>query len=260
MPYEFEPRDLDDPRGTRDARAPDDALEAAFERWQAQRGNIARREIGGSVSGELYDLAVDCLADVSVRAADAASLLVAHRESLTPEVGVFLSAAYNRAAADVAFFDVTVPMPPKHLGYRLREGKTLVLDAPVHSTTAVDAEGLLVNRTDVTSAFGYGPGAAFVNLGSCLTFGADGAGVAVNLGEVRGDAGPEAPTVAVTMDRRQRRRDADSVAANPDLQSTLEDLRDGLAGDREAVRAYLDGMEPSPRRAIERDLAAPLEG
>jgi hypothetical protein len=145
--YEFGPRDLDEPRGERDIRDPDDALEAAFERWQAERGTIAHREIGGSISRELYDLAVDSLEDVSVRAVDAAGLLLAHRNSLTPAVRLFLSATYNLAPASVAVCDVAVPTPPKHLGYRLRADKTLVLNAPAHSTMAVGAEGLVTGPT-----------------------------------------------------------------------------------------------------------------
>jgi hypothetical protein len=255
--YEFGPRDLDEPRGERDIRDPDDALEAAFERWQAERGTIAHREIGGSISRELYDLAVDSLDDFSVRAVDAAGLLLAHRNSLTPAVGLFLSAAYNLAPASVAVFDVAVPTPPKHLGYRLRADKTLVLNAPAHSTMAVGAEGLVVNRTDVTTYFGYSPEAAFINLGSCLVFGTDDASVAANLGTVRGNAASETPILTVGGDRRHR-LDADDVDASPDLRAYLDDLRDGLAGDRRALEAFVCNLEPSPRRAIKRELRARL--
>ena len=193
---------------------------------------------------ELYDLAVDSLEDFSVRAVDATGLLLAHRNSLTPAVGLFLSAACNLAPASVAVFDVAVPTPPKHLGYRLRADKTLVLNAPVHSTMVVGAEGLVVNRTDVTTYFGYSPEAAFINLGSCLVFGTDDASVAANLGTVRGSTASETPIFTVGGDRRHR-LDADDVDASPDLRAYLDDLRDGLAGDRHALEAFVCNLEPS---------------
>lgn len=257
MPYEFEPRDLAEPTGTRSHEPASDALTDAFEQWLADSATVPRREIGGAVSTEMYELAVEALADVDVRADDAMALLLARGPDLDPTVGLFLSAAYNRASEDVAFYEVALPTPVKHLGFRLRPEKTLVLDGTVGSAMASDARGLIVNRTDVGSYFGYGSTGAFINgpEGSCLTFGTATAGVAVDLGTVTGDAGGDVAVALSGSDGGDRISiGADKLPEFPSVAAYLEDLADGLGGDREAVRTFLADMEPAPRAAIEREL------
>lgn len=257
MPYEFEPRDLDEPTGARSHETPSDELADAFEQWLADAETIERREIGGSVSTELYELAEDVLADVDVRARDATALLLERGSDLEPTVGLFLSAAYNSAGEDVAVFDVDVPTPVKHLGFRLRPEKTLVLDGRVGSAMASEAAGLVVNRTDVDSYFGYSAQGAFVNApdGSCLTFGAATAGVAVDLGTVTGESGADVAVALAGADGDERVTiAADDLSEYPAVADYLDRLADGLTGDRDAVRACLADMEPTPRAAIEREL------
>lgn len=256
MPYAFEPRDLDDPRGERDHVPPPDPLAEAFEAWLDDSRQLERREIGGSTSEALYALAGEHLRDVDVRAADATTLLLPYAESVTADVGLFLSAAYNRSDEDVVFFDVRSTPPTRRLGYRLAEAKTLVVDADIDSTMAVESSGLVVNRSRIDSYFGYSAGGAFVNApgGSCLTAGVGSARAFVNLGEIRARDGPEGPPKLAVRAGVQEGRDVVLTEAEcedlPDLDAYLDRLGAGLSGDRESVRSFLDGLDPAPARAV----------
>lgn len=268
MPYAFEPRDLAAPRGEREHEAPPDPLADAFEAWLEERAGTARPEIGGSTSEAGYRLAVDLLDGLDVRAPDANSLLLQYGDALTPDVGLFLSAAYNYADEDVAFFDVRTEPRVERLGYRLGRAKTLVLDAPIDSTMAVGAAGLVVNRARVDSYFGYSADGAFVNApgGSCLTAGFGAAKLFVDLGEVRSaagrGAGGDAPRVSLGPRGGRNRRDLgpDALAALPHLEAFLDRLGDGLSGDRASVRAFLDDLTPTPREAIVAEVERRLDG
>lgn len=257
MPYDFEPHDLEAPRVERDHVEAGDDLDAAYRAWLEERGEIARREIGGSVSGELYELARSKLSGVRVRAAEATSLPVAYREETPSTAGLFLTAAYNRSADDVAVFDVSLPTPLDHLGFRLDAGTALVLDGSVHATMAVDAEGVVVNRTDVERYFGYSPTGVFINAesGSCLTFGVGSARLALDFGTVRGSSTATDTVVAVKRpDGTSRRLSAAAVEADPDLAAYLDEVREGVSGDRRDVEAYLSSLSPTPKRALVRDV------
>jgi hypothetical protein len=258
VPYEFDPPDLDDPRGERRAAdRPADRVGEAFQHWLANYDSVARREIGGSVSDELYDLAAEALADVDVRAPDATATVLRAGQGVPPEVGLFLSAAYNQAPESVVVFDLSLPVGVKHLGFRLPREKSLVLAGSVASAMGVDSEGLVVNRTDVESYFGYGADGAFVNApeGSCLTFGLSSVAVGVDLGEIRGSTGSDTVVHLAGTEEAPARTvpTADVVSGSP-LADYLDDLRTGLSGDHESVRRFLEGLEPDPRTALERRL------
>lgn len=257
MPYAFEPGDLDDPRGEREPVPADDAVIEAFEAWIGDCRQIEKREIGGSTSEVRYRLACDRLDGLDVRPPEATTLVLAYGESIPADVGLFLSAAYNHADAAVIFFDVDTAEPIGRLGYRLAEDKTLVIDADIASTMAVDASGLVVNRARIESYFGYSATGAFVNAptGSCLTAGAGSARVFVDFGEVRGASSSTRPVrlgvgPPAGAGGRAVRLAPDEVSALADLDAFLADLRAGISGEREAVESYLGGLEPSPKRAI----------
>lgn len=257
MPYPFEPRDLEAPRGERPARTPPDALAEAFEAWLEESDGFARREIGGSASEALYELARDHLRGLDVRPVEATTLLLQYAGSVTPDVGLFLSAAYALADDDVVFFDVETPCPVERLGYRLPEPKTLVVDADIGSTMAVESRGLVVNRARVGSYFGYSAGGAFVNApgGSCLTAGVGAARAFVNLGEVRSrDASADPPRLAVGPSASGEGDGVVLTAADcsaiPGLDAYLDRLGEGLSGHRGSVRTFLEGLEPTPKRAV----------
>lgn len=260
MPYSFEPRNLDAPRGQRRAAAVPDDLATAFEAWLADSEGLERREIGGSTSEARYELARDHLRGLDVDPVAATTLLLQYPDVLTPEAGLFLSAAYDRADEPVAVFDVETRPPVEWLGYRLAEERTLVLDADVGSTMAVEARGLVVNRARVGSYFGYSAEGAFVNApgGSCLTAGLGAARAFVNLGEIRSRADEvDPPRLAVGPSAAGPDGvvlSAADCAAHPDLEAYLDRLAEGLSGDRGAVLAFLDGLAPSPKRAIVAEL------
>lgn len=260
MPYPFEPRDLDAPRGRRRAAPVDDALADAFEAWLDASEGLARREIGGSTSEARYDLAREHLRGLDVDPVAATTLLLRYAERVTPAAGLFLSAAYDRADEPVAVFDVETRPPLQWLGYRLAEDRTLVLDADVGSTMAVEARGLVVNRARVGSYFGYSAEGAFVNApgGSCLTAGLGAARAFVNLGEIRSRADEaDPPRLAVGPSAAGDDGVVLSAAdceAHPALDAYLDRLAEGLSGDRDDVLAFLEGLSPSPRRAIVAEL------
>jgi hypothetical protein len=259
MPYEFEPKDLDRSRSPRVHRTPDDALANAFEQWLDRSADVQSREIGGETSVALYELAVEVLDPIEVSAAEATAVPLAYPDRLTPNVGLFLSAAYNLADDDVVSFDAEYRTRPKRLGFRLPAGKTLLLDAPVHSTMAVDARGLVVNRTEIDTYFGYSADGVFVNCGECLTLGFDAARATVTLGTVRGQSSETGDRRGVAL--RDPGRPPVSVV-DPDLPPELEEYLDELAsvfaGDADSVRAALAALDGRPADAIVDELAARL--
>lgn len=260
MPYEFGPRDLDAPRGQRRAARVPDALAGAFEAWLDESEGLARREIGGSTSEARYELAREHLRGLDVDPVAATTLLLQYAAEVTPEVGLFLSAAYDRADDPVAVFDVETRPPLDWLGYRLAGGRTLVLDADVGSTMAVESRGLVVNRARVGSYFGYSAEGVFVNApgGSCLTAGLGAARAFVNLGEVRSlDDETDPPRLALGPSAAGDDGvvlPASACAAHPDLEAYLDRLAAGLSGDRDDVVAFLEDLAPSPSRAIAEEL------
>lgn len=259
MPYEFEPRELPSPRSRRQPASVPDPVRAALDRWLSASEDTPRREIGGAVSGELYDLAEDILDGVGVRATDATAAVIARGASVPPEVGLFLSAAYNRTDESVVVYDATLPHGVKHLGFRLPAEKTLVLDGTVASAMGVDASGLVVNRTAIDGYFGYSGSGAFVNAstGSCQTFGSTVAGVSVDLGTVTGTTG--SPLLALGGAGEAVERSTEDVAADGPLCRVLTDLDACLTGDREDLHAQLGDVDPSPRIAIEARLREAID-
>jgi hypothetical protein len=257
MPYEFDPPDLEEPRGTREPERPDDEYARAYERWLDASSEIRTPEIGGETSQRLYDLAVESLADLDVDPTEARALPLAYPDRTPPNVGLFLSAAYNLAEETVIVHDLALPVKPRRLGYRLAADTALVLDAPTHSTMAVDAEGLIVNRSTVDRYFGYSGDGAFVNCGSCLTAGFDSALAFVDIGELRGESAATAGTrgAAVVGADGTRYR-----AVGPDLPDAVEaylgELAASLSG--EAVRAALENFGPVPAETLANELRTRL--
>jgi hypothetical protein len=261
MPYEFEPRDLDEPRATRRRDPPEDELAEVFEQWLRESDDAVTREIGGETSQALYELAVDALESVSVDPVEATALPIAYPDRVTPNVGLFLSAAYNRSEEDVVVFDVELPVRPRRLGYRLPAEKTLVLDAPVHSTMCVDASGLVINRTEIDRYFGYSSDGVFVNCGSCLSLGFESARAFVDVGEVRGDSGPTAGHRGVALDGSAAGGQPTRLVGSElptDVVSYLDELEADVTGGAEAIRGHFDDAEQRPCDRLVAELAARL--
>lgn len=259
MPYEFEPKNLDRSRSTRAHRTPDDELAKAFEQWVDRSAEVRSREIGGETSGALYDLAVDVLEPVDVSPAEATAVPLAYPDRVTPNVGLFLSAAYNLADEDVVSFDTEYRTRPKRLGFRLPAEKTLLLDAPVHSTMAVDARGLVVNRAEIDTYFGYSADGVFVNRGECLTLGFDAARAMVDLGTVRGQSSETGNRRGVSLGDPERPQ-VSVVAPDvpPELDAYLDELELLFAGDVGSVRSALADLGGRPADAVVDELAARL--
>lgn len=259
MPYEFEPKDLDHSRQLRAHRTPDDELAWAFERWLDESGEVRAREIGGETSRTLYELAVDVLESIDVSPAEATAVPLAFPDRVTPNVGLFLSAAYNLSGENVVTFDTTYQTRPKRLGYRLPVEKTLLLDAPVHSTMAVDACGLVVNRTEIDQYFGYSADGVFVNCGSCLTLGFDAARATIDLCTVRGQSSKTGEQRAVALDDSNHPTGRFvSPELSVELESYIDELEALLRGDHESVRATLADLDVPPADAIVDELASRL--
>lgn len=263
MPYDFSGRDLDRPNEGRSPVEPGDPLADAFERWLDDAANATRREIGGSVSEELYDRAVAALADVDrVDPQAATSLLVSYRESIPPTAGLFLSAAYDRTDDSVVVFDAETPVDLKWLGFRLDADTALLVDADVASVMATDAAGLVVNRATIDSYFGYSADAAVVNHvdGACATMGFGAARAAVNYGSVGSseDAAPRLTLQFGASSGGEFEAGPDEVADRPALTAVLDEWREGLSGDAGSVRKFLAGKPRSPRRALVADLEAAI--
>jgi hypothetical protein len=251
MPYDFEPKDLDRAGERRVHGSPDDPYERAFEGWLDRIEDVTVREIGGETSEAIYDLAVEVLEPLEVDPAEATAVPLAYPERVTPNVGLFLSAAYNCSAADVIAFDAEYRTAPRRLGFRLPAAKTLLLDAPVHSTMAVGARGLVINRTDVEQYFGYSADGVFVNCGSCLTLGFDAARATVDLGTVRGQSSATGDARAVAVDEPGR---FSGTAVGDDLSAELDAYLDEVerlvTGPVEEVRPRLAALEGTPADAI----------
>lgn len=253
MPYEFTGRDLDNPRDARSHDQPTDAVADAFEWWMDEARETPRREIGGSVSDRHYQRAQDALAELErIDAREATSLLVAYRDEAPPTSGLFLSAAYERADADIVFFDASTPVPVKWLGYRLDAEMALVVDAPVASVMAAECEGLVVNRSTIDSYFGYSSDGAFVTHSDaeCATMGLGTARASLNFGTV-GRSDRERPVVALGGGPHAGfEADAETAREIDALAAVLDQWRDGLAGDDASVRAFLESRPTSPRDAL----------
>jgi hypothetical protein len=260
MPYRFEPKDLDRTDETRSHSRPDDAAARAFERWLDGIEDVRAREIGGETSEAIYELAVDVLNPLDVSPTEATAVPLAYPDRVPPNVGLFLSAAYNRSDEDVIVFDAEYRTTPRRLGFRLPAEKTLLLDEPVHSTMGVGARGLVINRTDVEQYFGYSADGVFVNCGTCLTLGFETTRATVDLGTVRGQSGVTGEERAVAVD------DAGGVSGSfvgDDLSTALETYLDELdalvTGDVGSVRRRLDDLDGPPADVVVGELVDRIE-
>jgi len=247
MPYEFESSDLADPRETRHPGGDlSDVHARAYEAWLNAVEGVEKPEIGGETSQQFYQQAVDALDGVDVDPVEATALPLAYPDRTPPDVGLFLSAAYNLADETVVAYDVAAPVKPRRLGYRLPADTALVIDAPVHSSIAVECRGLVVNRASVERYFGYSDAGAFVNCGSCLTTGFETAHAFVELGDVRGQSASTDGDRGIALDGRA----AVGNALSPGARAYLDTLVSELAGDLARATSYLERLDPTPRDAV----------
>jgi len=120
---------------------PDRKMQLAFEGW-LERVTSKKHERSWDLS---FQAAVEAISDLEASIDEAHGLLIQYQDHPNIDLaGFFLSAFYNQQPDNTIVYDVETTTPLDHIGYKLVEHKTLLLNAPSGNGTGSGSSGVIV--------------------------------------------------------------------------------------------------------------------